>query len=241
MSGIETAANVQETYADSQMFGETQQLEVESLADSAFSLSWNTVEKREPKLATESTIPEQEAIERFAANMVKLAAPLTTSAIKNTHIEERLMRNRIKFHETVRQLLILVEVFKDSVTDPSWMAGKLLYELQDFLEVDRLRMGCRGLSFEVRQQLEIAKIKLILQSVIACAEHDTTSFPAKNVVYFTEVEAAYLKFLVPGETFQQVAKKISQLDQNQIPLYNTQPVSAWTWSTSEGRYLPGSA
>ena len=75
MSGIETAANVQETYADSQMFGETQQLEVESLAESAFSLSWNTVEKREPKLATESTIPEQEAIERFAANMVKLAAP----------------------------------------------------------------------------------------------------------------------------------------------------------------------
>ena len=149
------------------------------------------------------------------------------------------MRNHIKFHETVRHILILVEAFKDSRADPSWMGAKLLHELQDFLEVDRLRMGLRGLSFEIRQQLEIEQIKLILITVLLSAEEDPASFPTQNVVYFKQVETAYVQVLVPGETFEQVALKVHQLEQNPIPFYDTQRLRTWIWSTSEGRYFPG--
>ena len=103
------------------------------------------------------------------------------------------MRSHIKFHETVRQILFLVEVFSDSRADPSWMGQKLLHELQDFVEVDRLRTGLRGLPFEIRQQLEIEKIKLILLTVLLTAEENTACIPTQNVVYFKQVETAYVK------------------------------------------------
>ena len=119
------------------------------------------------------------------------------------------------------------------------MGAKLMHELQGFLEVDRLRMGLRGLPFEIRQQLEIEKIKLILLSVLLSAEEDPASFRTTNVVYFKQVEAAYIKLLVPGETFEQVALKVHQFEQNPIPMCNTQRLRTWTWSTSEGRYIPG--
>ena len=89
--------------------------------------------------------------------------------------------------------------------------------------------------------MEIEKIKLILLTVLLSAESDTSDYPPKNVFYFKQVEAAYLKVLVPGETFEQVAGKVHQLEQYPIPLYNTQPLRNWTWSASEARYLTGSA
>ena len=239
MSGIENAAQVVQQVQDSGMLEEGEQVEMESMADSSLSFSWNKPEKPDDIEKPASTTPRQGTIEKIAASMVKLAGPLTTSAVKNTHIEERLMRNHIKLHETVRQISILVEASKDSRADPSWMGAKLLHELQDFLEVDRLRMGLRGLSFEIRQQLEIEKMKLILLIVLLSAEEDPASFPTQKVVYFKQVETAYVQVLVPGETFEQVALKVHQLEQNPIPFYNTQRLRTWSWSTSEGRYFPG--
>ena len=77
--------------------------------------------------------------------------------------------------------------------------------------------------------------------MLLSAESDTSDYPPKKVFYFKQVEAAYLKVLVPGETFEQFAGKFHQLEQNPIPLYNAQPLRNWTWSASEARYLTGSA
>ena len=182
MSGIETAAQVVEQVEMSHLLEEAQRVDVESMGDSCLSFSWNKPETQAQMETPASTTQGEEALEKMAASLNQLARPVTTSAVKNTYIEERLMRSHIKFQDTVRHIMFLVEVFSDLRADPSWMGQKLLHELQDFVEVDRMRTGLRGLPFEIRQQLEIEKIKLILFSVLINAAEDPHVYPPQNLV-----------------------------------------------------------
>ena len=83
-------------------------------------------------LTVEQDVEEVEPTEKRSTKIVKPQCAYIEDKV--THVEDRLMRNNIKLHETVRQINHLVEVFDNTRTDPNWFFSKLSHELQDFVE-----------------------------------------------------------------------------------------------------------